>query len=170
MRPFQESRTAFSMITAIFVILILASIGAFIMNISGKVVQETGAQYRKEQAILYAKSYTEYAIMAATAEPCIKKITASLDGTQEEVKQGQGYFVDVRIYYIGRTNTICPNNSNTFDPNLVIQNVNARNNIIIIDTYVRYRDPDSISAKSQPPLAWSKDSGMTYYRRTIQRL
>jgi len=162
MRPFKNKRAAFSMITAIFVILILASIGAFIMNISGKIVQETGAQYRKEQAILYAKSYTEYAIMAAISQTCVKKITANLDGSNTEVKQGQGYFVDVRIHYIG--NSTCSNNID----NTIIQDGRATDNIILIDTYVRYRDPDSISARNT--LAWSKDSGMTYYRRTIQRL
>jgi len=165
MKKLQENRAAFSMITAIFVILILASIGAFIMNISGKVVQETGTQYRKEQAILYAKSYTEYAILAATSQRCVKKITANVDGGVEDVKKGQGYYVDVRVNYIG--DNLCPNH-NTIDNTTMIQDLNAKNNIILIDTYVRYRDPDSIAA--QKGLAWSKDSGMTYYRRTIQRL
>jgi len=164
MSPFQKRRSAFSMITAIFVILILASIGAFIMNISGKVVQETGAQYRKEQAILYAKSYTEYAIMAAISQTCVNNITANLDGSAQEVKQGQGYFVDVRIHYIGAST--CANNID----DTIIQDVRAIDNIILVDTYVRYRDPNSIAAKSLPPLAWESDSGMTYYRRTIQRL
>ena len=159
----KDKREAFSMITAIFVILLLASVGAYIMNVSGKVVQETTAQYRKEQAILYAKSYTEYAIMAATSEQCVRKITANLDGTQTQVKQGQGYFVDVRIQYLG-SNSLCPNSINQGK----IQDNEAINNIILIDTYVRYRDPDSIAAKNGLP--WSQDSGMTYYRRTLQRL
>jgi peptidyl-tRNA hydrolase len=55
---FKQHRKAFSMITAIFVILMMATVGGFIMNLSGKMVQETASQYRKEQAILYAKSYT----------------------------------------------------------------------------------------------------------------
>jgi len=160
---FQDKRAAFSMITAIFVILLLASVGAFIMNISGKVVQETGAQYRKEQAILYAKSYTEYAIMAASSQRCVQKITANLDGDAAAVIRGEGYFVDVRIHYIGKG--VCPN---TFDPGITISSVDARNNIIIIDTYVRYRDPDSIAARRD--LTWDENSGITYYRRTIQRL
>jgi len=164
MMHLRNNREAFSMITAIFVILLLASVGAFIMNVSGKVVQETTAQYRKEQAILYAKSYTEYAIMAAASQTCVRKITANLDATQTQVKQGQGYFVDVRIQYLG-SNSVCTNNRINQG---AITNVNAQNNIILIDTYVRYRDPDSIAAKNG--LAWNTDSGMTYYRRTLQRL
>jgi len=153
------------MITAIFVILILASIGAFIMNLSGKIVQETTSQYRKEQAILYAKSYTEFTIMTAASEPCVKKITANVDGTQTQVKAGQGYYVDVRIHYIGQ-NTTCTNNVKIGAGN--IKDPQALDSIILIDTYVRYRDPDSIGARKG--LAWSKDPGISYHRRTLQRL
>lgn len=158
-----KTRQAFSMITAIFVILLIATIGAFIMNLSGKMVQETTSQYRKEQAILYAKSYTEFAIMAATSQPCVNKITASLDGTQTEVKEGQGYFIDVRIHYLG-TNSACTNTVGNGD----ISDIAAQEKILLIDTYVRYRDPDSIGARNT--LAWSVDPGITYYRRTLQRL
>ncbi|MCF6244243.1 MAG: type II secretion system protein [Sulfurovum sp.] len=160
-----KKRAAFSMITAIFVILLIATMGAFIMNLSGKMIQGTTSQYRKEQAILYAKSYTEFAVMAATSQPCVKKITARLDGSQTEVKKGQGYFVDVRIKYIG-TNSTCPN------PNKIrrgtITDTRAIDNVILIDTYVRYRNPESIGAKNALP--WSVDPGITYHRRTLQRL
>ena len=84
----KKNRRAFSMITAIFVILIMATVGGFIMNLSGKMIQETTSQYRKEQAILYAKSYTEYAIMAATAQTCIRNISSNIDGTAAQVLQG----------------------------------------------------------------------------------
>jgi hypothetical protein len=147
------------MITAIFVILIIATMGSFIMNLSGKIVQETTSQYRKEQAILYAKSYTEFAIMTATSEPCVNKITASVDASQSDVKKGEGYFVDIRISYLGE-NADCTV-STISDPTAV-------SNIILIDTYVRYRDPNSIGAKNA--LAWSEDPGITYYRRTLQKL
>ena len=164
-----QKRAAFSMITAIFVIIILATIGAFIMNLSGKMVQETTMQYRKEQAILYAKSYTEFAIMTATSEPCVKKITANVDGKSTEVKAGQGYFVDVRVHYLGQ-NSACTNNVKIGKGN--IQDPRAKDNIVLIDTYVRYRDPDSIAARANKGkgLAWSKDPGITYHRRTLQRL
>ncbi len=55
-------RKAFSMITAIFVIVIMATIAAFVMNLSGKIVKSTTAQYRDAQASLYAKSYTEFVL------------------------------------------------------------------------------------------------------------
>ncbi len=151
-------RAGFSMITAIFVIVIMAAIGAFVMNLSGKIVQETTSQYRQEQAILYAKSYTEFAIMAATATNCIKKIASNVDGNTNEVLQGQGYRVVAKISYVGG----CPASSSS------ITTLNSKANIITVDTYVHYRDPDNPQAKTNIP--WSAYPGFTYHRRTIQRL
>jgi type II secretory pathway pseudopilin PulG len=153
-------RPAFSMITAIFVIAIMASVGAFVMNLSGKMIQETTAQYRKEQAILYAKSYTEYAIMAATAQSCIRNITSDIDGTQAQVKAGQGYHVHVHVQYLG-ANSTCTDKIGT-------SNVTNPDTVILIDTFVHYRDPESPAAIAG--LAWSADPGITYHRRTLQRL
>jgi len=160
----QQKRKAFSMITAIFVILLLATVGGFIMNISGKVVQETISQYRKEQAILYAKSYTEFAIMAATSEDCVQRIQSNVDGDENQVLAGQGYRVDVKVQYIGNTSSICTNTIG----NTNITDLRAIDNVIIIDTYVHYREPDSIPAIRG--LSWVQAPGITYHRRTLQRL
>jgi hypothetical protein len=160
----QKKRKAFSMITAIFVILLLATVGGFIMNISGKVVQETISQYRKEQAILYAKSYTEFAIMAATSQDCVRRIQANVDGKTKQVLAGEGYRVDVRVQYIGDTSSTCTNTIGGIN----IMDSAAVDNIIIIDTYVHYREPDSIPAIRG--LSWTQDPGITYHRRTLQRL
>jgi len=153
-------RPAFSMITAIFVIMIMASVGAFVLNLSGKMIQETGAQYRKEQAILYAKSYTEYAIMAATARNCIRNIRADIDGNQNEVRRGQGYHVDVRVHYLG-ANSACTNKIGT-------SNLAFPDTAILVDTYVRYRDPEH--PRSLSSINWKNNPGITYHRRTLQRL
>lgn len=161
---YTNNRPAFSMVTAIFVILLLAMVGGFIMNISGKIVQETTEQYRKEQAILYAKSYTEYAIMAAASQDCVRRIQANVDGNALQVRSGQGYRIDVRIYYLGN-NSVCPNANSIRVGNIV---GNAMDNMVIIDTYVRYRNPESIAALRN--LTWGADPGISYYRRTLQKL
>ena len=153
-------RPAFSMITAIIVMVVMAAIGAFIMNLSGKMVQETTAQYRKEQSILYAKSYTEYAIMAATAKKCIRKITSDVDGTQTQTKAGQGYHVEVNVQYLG-SNSTCSNK-------LGATPIPFRDTVLVVDTYVYYRDPDSAAAINGS--AWSSDPGYTYHRRTLQHI
>jgi len=155
-----DMRPAFSMIMAIFVIVIMASVGAFVLNLSGKMIQETTTQYRQEQAILYAKSYTEYAIMAATAQSCIKNINSNIDGNTPQVKNGQGYRIKVEVKYLG-TNSGC---SGQIGPGIL----SNPGTIIVVDVYVRYRDPElpaSVLSKT-----WSQYLGTTYHRRTIQRL
>jgi hypothetical protein len=168
MMKYTHNRPAFSMITAIFVILLLATVAALIFNLSGKVVQETTTQYRKEQAILYAKSYTEFAIMAATSRDCVKSISADVGGTQTEVKQGKGYHVNVYIQYIG--NELAGALGGTCDTlgTTPISYTDSKGTIALIDVYVRYRDPDHPSAINN--VAWSSDSGITYHRRTLQKL
>lgn len=150
-------RSGFSMITAIFVIVIMASIGAFVMNLSGKIVKTTTAQYQHEQAILYAKSYTEYAIMAVTAHDrnasgnCVETIKGSIGN----VNNG-GYTIRTHIAYIGLPAEIsmCSNirqlNSAAIDPNTPLS--------IIIDAYVDYKDPDNTAQT------------FTVHRRTIQKI
>lgn len=72
-------RNAFSMLTAIFLIVLLATIAAFILNISAKTVKDTVFQYKREQAILYARSYTEAAIMKASANASGTTLTGNVD-------------------------------------------------------------------------------------------
>jgi hypothetical protein len=153
-------RPAFSMITAIIVMILMATVGAFIINLSGKLVQETTTQYRREQAILYAKSYTEYAILAATAKKCIRNITSDIDGTRPQTKKGQGYHIYVHIEYLGKNST-CSNHIGN-------RNLTYPDSAILVDTYVYYRDPESTSAQNST--SWSTDQGYTYHRRTIQLL
>lgn len=163
-----KQQKAFSMITAIFVILLLSTVAAFILNLSGKTVQETTTQYRKEQAILYAKSYTEFAIMAASSRDCIKSISADVSGTQSQVKAGNGYHVNVYVQYIGNDLTTAGvANCNTLGT--AINYANSKGGIILIDTYVRYRDPDHPDAVAGVAFD-NTHPGIVYHRRTIQRL
>ena len=155
-------RRAFSIITALFIIVLMSTVSVLVMNISGKVVQETTAQYRKEQAILYAKSYTEFAIMALTAQNCVQTITADVDGTANQVKQGQGYRVVVNTQYLGSDNG-CTNVIGG-----TLSTPSSRGTVVLIDTYVHYRDPEHPNA--QNTATWATDPGITYHRRTLQKL
>lgn len=166
MLKLQTHRPAFSLITAIFIMILMATLGAFILNLSGKMVQKTTAQYRKEQAILYAKSYTEFAIMSATARSCLKSITADVDGTQNEVKQGQGYRVIVDIRYIGNESACA--NATYYVTDETLTTPNSRKSVVLIDTYVHYRNPDN--PNSTTAISWATNPGITYHRRTIQKL
>lgn len=152
-------RKAFSLITAIFIMILMASLAVFILNISAKSVKATVVTYKKEQAALYAKSYTELAVMAATANDsnvtnCAETITGSVGADPDA---GIGYKIETKIAYIGNDLACTPGNilnaTNIITPDTLY---------IIVDTYVRYRPGIDIDAGSS---RW-----VTYHRRTLQKL
>ena len=156
-----KNRKAFSMVTAIIVIVLMATVAMLILSISGKIVKETTTQYRKEQAVLLAKSYTEFAIMAVTANDrtadCIENINGNnVIATDSD---GKGYQVDTRISYIGNTDTA---NLGTcaFTRQLSTAVLTPGSDLqIIVDVYVRYKELDNTAAD------W-----ITYHRRTLQKI
>ncbi len=176
-------RKAFSMITAIFVMITMATVAAFILNLSGKIVQESSSQYRQEQAALLARSYTELAVMAVinhdrnqTTPTCIENINGAINGlipngpVTGSSTGGSGYNVMTRIYYLGN-NLPCHGsrrlNDNTAEHSATSITSNYNNltipasdalAAIIVDIYVQYKDPDA-------PNHW-----ITFYRRTLQKI
>jgi len=163
-------RKAFSMLTAIVVIVLMAGITALVMNLSGKIVTETTSQYRKEQAILLAKSYTEFAILAIQghdmkANGCLNTITGIINSTALDTtnangaNNGEGYLVTARMQYIGNPAYLpCDINST------------SRDTSVLIDVNVRYKDLDTVgNILSQGGLA-SDAPWVNYNRRTLQKL
>ncbi len=176
-------RKAFSMITAIFVIIIMATIAAFVLNTSGKITQETTIQYRQEQAALLARSYTELAVLAVinhnrnqTTPSCIEDIDGSVNGlipggavSGNSGGSNGGYSVKTRIYYIGdglpcsetrklndSTSTINSSTTLVTDYN----NTAASDAIaaILVDVFVSYKNPDAAN------------HDITFHRRTLQKI
>ncbi len=155
-------RKAFSMLTAIFVIVLMATVAAFILNLSGKMVKGTVAQFQREQSVLLAKSYTEYAIMAVTANEhnlstCLNNIRGS---AIDDGSGGYIYTIDANISYIAKPGVLhttgCVRKLAT-DVNTVDSPLN-----IIVDVFVSYRDLDHPSPSSAP---W-----ITYHKRTLQKI
>jgi len=150
-------RKAFSLLTAIFIIVFMATVAAFIINLSGKMVKETTVQYQQEQAVLLAKSYTEYAIMAVTANEhnssnCLNTITGNFgdDGNGNPL-----YSINVDISYIG--NNLHANCDRVLNANVIVTPNSPLN--IIVDVTVNYPDldhPDNLN--------------LTYHRRTLQKI
>jgi len=145
-------RKAFSMLTAIFVILIMASIGGMVMSLSGKMVKETTTQFQREQAMLLAKSYTEYAIMAVMANGtrsaggnCLNTITGAYNNT---------YNITVDISYIGNITALGNPSQCTTLSNAVVTPQSPLN--IIVDAYVSYLDDNG--------------QNITYHRRSLQKI
>ena len=157
-------RKAFSMLTAIFIIVLMATVAAFIISLSGKMVKGTTAQFQHEQSVLLAKSYTEYAIMSVTANEhnttnCLNNITGKFGDL------GGGdflYNIDVNISYIGNT-----------DPDTGISSLqghcvrelsttatNKKSPLnIIVDVFVRHKDLDHPDGAE-----------ITYHRRSLQKI
>lgn len=149
-------RSAFSMITAIFVIVIMAAIATFVMSLSGKSVKATTAQYQREQAILYAKSYTEFAIMAVTGHDRATNCVETIKGSIGNINNG-GYAIRTHIAYIGPASEI----GNCSSTRQLSTNVTTPSTplTIIVDAYVDYKDPDNTSAPK-----------ITVHRRTIHKI
>lgn len=177
------------MITAIFVIVIMATVAMLVLSTSGKMVKETTLQYRKEQAMLLAKSYTELALMAvmdynrSAAGNCIENINGvvnalspgSAPASGVSSTNGGGYDVETRIYYLGNGLPCSQSRklNDSTDPSRSATAIATDYNTstpaspdalaaIIVDVYVRYKDPDAPNPASSP---W-----ITYHRRTLQKL
>ena len=155
-------RNALSMLTAIIVIILMTTVSLFVLSTSAAMTKETTAQYQREQAMLYAKSYTEYAIMAVMANDrsvagqCLRDI----GGTIGLPNQGTGYSIEVRIAYIGTNAEIgnCP-----VVRQLGTGVVTSKSPLtIVVDTYVKYKEPDHPDSANAPFI--------TYHKRTLQKI
>jgi len=155
-------RKAFSMLTAIIIIVLMSSVALLIMTMSGKLVKETTAQFQREQAILLANSYTEYAIMAVTANDrtvnCLRTINGTM-GDATMANPNNGYRIRTHISYIGTVGVI----GNCAVTRQLGIHLNADLPLtLIIDAYVDYHDLDTPGAPGAP--------NITYHRRTVQKI
>jgi len=166
--PYSQHK-AFSMITAIFVIILMGTVSVYVLNLAGKMTRETTAQYQNEQAILYAKSYTEFAIMAANTRDCINKITSFIGSSQQAVYEGKGYLIEVDVQYIGNE-FFGAIGCNTLGGD--IRDSQSEGGIILIDTSVKYRDLDIVDVFKNDGNTVNKTNlpWITYHRRSLQRL
>jgi len=171
----KKTKKAFSMITAIFVIVIMATVTSLIMNVTGKTIKATTQQYQKEQAGILARSYTELAILRAlyydrASGSCLETITDHFGATGDN-----GYNIKINIKYIGNDKLLngCAktilangtlgkasdaNNTATWVDNGSIYGINKTISLII-DTYITYKDFDDPSNRN-----------ITFHRRTLQKL
>jgi len=169
-----KTKKAFSMVTAIIVIVIMATVSALIMNITGKTVKATTQQFQKEQAQLLARSYTELAILyvinydrTAGTGSCLEKLTDHFGATGNN-----GYDINITISYIGNdenldgcTKTILNTGiigtaSDITDTATWTTTGRFHDTIsMVIDTYITYKDFDDPQTRD-----------ITFHRRTLQKL
>ena len=129
-------RKAFSLLTAIVVMVLMASIAALVFGTTGKIVKETTAQFQKEQAVLLARSYTELAVLtiqnsvinnAINCEPGLLQ-TPSTDVPNDAN-------VTVTVQFIGLPNGLCSSNN--------VPLGNTAKVAVLIDVDVQYTEPDT---------------------------
>lgn len=171
-------RQAFSLFTAIIIMMMMASISVLVFDTAGKITSETTGQYRKEQSRLLAKSYTEFAILAIQEHgfgtDCLRTITAnidSLDGNSNSngVERGEGYYVEVKIQYIGLDASVsCNAVTSGFGSLGRLATSTSSDLSATIDVYVQYHDLSVVDALGGT--ADSEDPWITYHRRTLQKL
>ena len=154
-------RKAFSLLVTLAIIVIMASVAMLVTTLSGKIIKTTTTQFRKEQAALLARSYTELAILAVTGNDrsadCLEDIDAS-DVLGNDSDNGEGFRVRTRISYIGADDQNLDNCSNTRVFSDQVQTEESSLNIIV-DVYVEYKELDN------PDSQW-----ITYHRRTLQKI
>ncbi len=168
-----KHKKAFSMITAIFVIVIMASITLLIMNVTGKTIKSTTEQYQKEQAQLLARSYTELAILyvlnydrfAGAGTPCLQTITDHFGAAYPN-----GYDIEINIKYIGNNTLIPATCASYLTPAWnASASLSAFDNTVslIIDTYIKY---NVIDHPLNENASTADDVFYTFHRRTLQKL
>jgi len=156
----RANKRAFSMVTAIIVIFIMATVSALILGVSNRTLYATTAQYQKEQARLLARSYTELAMLYIIHYDrdangnCIQKVNAQFGDPNNP------YYIEANIQYIGNS-ALLPNCATniTKDWNVTSPTGFDSSISIIVDVYIKYADLNN-------PL----DRNITFYRRTIQKL
>jgi type II secretory pathway pseudopilin PulG len=163
-----KQRSAFSMIMALAVIIIMSVIGAMVMNTSGKISSTTTMQYQREQAALLAKSYTEYAILAVTgnnrAVNCLRTVNGGINTAGANV--GAGFRVRTHISYIADNGVAGIGNCAVIRVlfGAAGENITTTQTPlnIIVDVYVEYKEVDHMRGRRSP---WH-----TYHRRTLQQI
>lgn len=157
---YTKNRKAFSMITAIFVIVLMATVAILVVNMSGKLVKETTAQFQNEQAALYANSYTEYAILAVTGNDRTVNCLSTINSTIGAPTTGNGYRIRTHISYIGTAAEV----GNCAAIRKLSEAVTTAKTplTIIVDAYVDYKEPDHHDSANAP---W-----VTYHKRTVQKI
>jgi len=169
------------MFVAIAVLVIVSLISMMVLNLSGKTVKATTIQYRQEQAILLAKSYTELAIMTVlnydrnASNDCVETVQGVVNnlipgGTVPSgvsSTNGGGYQVTAQIYYLGN-NLPCSStrilNTTPIVTDYADGNGTRNGDVaaVLIDVKVQYKDPDAADPANSP---W-----ITYRHQTLQKI
>jgi len=139
-----DSRKGFSLLLAIIVMIIIATLMALMISLTSTTAKQTSDIYASEQTKLLAKSATELALLAISGHNNNNNCIENMNFTYQTY-----YDVNISLYYIG--NSLPCNPSHLLDNNI---STSESNGTVIIDTYVTFK------GSSEP---------IRYHRRTIQK-
>ena len=150
-------KKGFSLIMAIFFVMLIATLGMMSLSLSSKMVKQSGDVYLKEQAELYAMSATSLAVLDMQGTDYSKGCL-----TEKKYDFGDGFSARVNIFYLDSDMPKCDSSvksSNKIDKSkmgLKDANGNDANyyNVALIDVMVQNNDG------IEP---------VRFHRRTIQR-
>ena len=158
-----QTKKGFSLLIGLSVIVIMSTVAILVMGLSGKVVHNTTDSYRKEQAVLLARSYTELAIMTVMSNDRSSDCVENINGTYGTANNGEGYSIRAKISYIGSANQTLDKCSNTRVLSSTVTPARFSLNIIV-DVYVYYKELDNSNINN------SKKNWTTYHKRTLQKI
>jgi type II secretory pathway pseudopilin PulG len=139
-------RHAFSLLTAIFVMLLIGSLMALALSLMSTTTKQSSDLYLKEQVQLLARSAVEYEILKIEGQDG-PSATSCYNGSDYSI---QAYDINSTIYYLGSG---LPSSCNILDNHLATSDSNGT---VIIDVSVSYVDPSS-------------GEKIRYFRRTLQK-
>jgi type II secretory pathway component PulK len=163
----KRKRRGFSLMVAIFVIVLLSTVAGYIFYVSSHISKQGQIQYQREQALILARSYTEYAIMAIqghnreSSGECLNRI----DATIGEPFTGRGYKIEVRIKYVGNKRYL--EKCSLLDVTAFLDDNSEDSLFAIIDVYIRYKDilHKNMGTSYESYIPWQ-----TYHKRSIQKI
>ena len=136
-------RSGFAMITAILVIILIATIMSLSLSLTAQTSKRTVDVYIYEQVALHAKSAAELAMLEIAKNGCTDNLVTTFDNI---------YDVNISMRYV-YTNTVgtCPDYFNIATP--------EQNGSVLMDVIVSVNTDENISTEP-----------IRYFRRTIQKL
>ena len=142
-------RPAFTLLSAIFLMVLIAVLMALSFSLSSQTTKQTGDLYLQEQGQLLAKSATELALLAISGHEnnisCVEQINL-------QYPQGSPlYDINMTLYYLGNA---LPCNANHLVTNNIV--TAESNGTVMIDTFVSYTNPEN-------------NETVRFHRRTIQK-
>ncbi|WP_353661168.1 type II secretion system protein [Hydrogenimonas sp. SS33] len=142
-------RHGFTLLSAIFLMVLIATLMVLAFSLSAQTKKQTGDIYMQEQAYLLGRSATEFALLAISGhdnnDSCLEQINM-------QFPDGEPLFdVNMTLYYVG--NGLKCNAGHLLANNIA---TDESNGTVLIDTIVSYTDP-------------ATDEQVRFHRRTIQK-